>query len=124
MNKVRGQDIETGVPESINIAITATFTAEPLEVPLRFWMERLGFAPKIAFAPYNQVFQQLLDPNSLLSNNQAGINIVLLRLQDWLRYESTGNGGGAVVRSQSTFRTNIERNVQDLIRILKSAAEH
>ncbi len=44
------------------LVITATFTAEPLDDVLEFWMGELGLASAIEFAPYNQVFQQLLDP--------------------------------------------------------------
>ena len=72
--------IETTKP---TIAITATFTAELIEEPLTYWMQELGIQSKIVFAPYNQVFQQLLDPSSLLSKNDDGINIVLIRLEDW-----------------------------------------
>jgi hypothetical protein len=52
------------------IAISATFTAEPVEEALAFWMRELGFSSVIEFAPYNQVFQQLLDPSSLFSKNR------------------------------------------------------
>ena len=58
------------------IAIASTFTAEPVEDPLAFWMDELGQIASIKFAPYNQVFQQLLDPNGLLATNRQGINIV------------------------------------------------
>lgn len=68
------------------IVIAATFTAEPLEMPLRFWLQELGMNSRITFAPYNQVFQQLLDPTSAMSSNAGGINILLLRFEDWGRY--------------------------------------
>ena len=64
------------------IAISATFTAEPIESPLCFWIEELGFRHSIEFAPYNQVFQQLLDPSSLLSRNTEGVNLVMVRFED------------------------------------------
>jgi FkbH-like protein/FkbM family methyltransferase len=64
-------------------AIAATFTAEPLADPLSFWFDRLGLRARTAFAPYGQVFQQLLDPSSLLGANSAGVNIVCVRPQDW-----------------------------------------
>jgi FkbH-like protein/FkbM family methyltransferase len=67
------------------IAITATFTAEPLEESLAFWMKEFQAEPKIVFAPYNQVFQQLLDPSSLLNLNTSGLNVILVRLEDWMR---------------------------------------
>ncbi len=55
------------------IAITATFTAELIEESLSYWMQELCIPFNTEFAPYNQVFQQLLDPASLLSTNQHGV---------------------------------------------------
>jgi FkbH-like protein len=65
------------------VAVTATFTVEPLEESLAFWLEQINMPASIAFAQYNQVFQQLLDPSSLIATNQGGINVVLVRLEDW-----------------------------------------
>ena len=73
------------------IVISATFTAEPVEEALAFWMAEIGRSGSIEFAPYNQVFHQLLDPNGLLGRNRQGINIVLLRLEDWLRFQEDAN---------------------------------
>ena len=72
----------------VHIAIAGTFTAEPIEVALEFWLQKLGLPYSISFAPYNQVFQQLVDPGSLFSLNkdtesQHALNILLLRLEDW-----------------------------------------
>ena len=64
------------------IAITSTFTAEPLEPVLKYWLKELELPAVASFAPYQQVFQQLLDPTSLLAQNQRGANVILLRLQD------------------------------------------
>ena len=66
------------------IAIAPSFTAEPIEDSLNFWMEELGIKSEIEFAPFNQIFQELLDPNSLLAQNQDGVNLILLRLEDWV----------------------------------------
>src|SRR5258708_3797610 len=95
-------------------AITSTFTAEPLEAPLAFWMKELGIPAEFAFAPYNQVFQQLLDPSSLLLRNRDGFNIVLLRLTDWQRFEENA--------SVAEAREKIERNVRELAGTLKAVA--
>jgi FkbH-like protein/FkbM family methyltransferase len=67
------------------IAITATFTAEPLGDSLSFWMKEFRLPHKIVFAPYNQLFQQLLDPLSLFSMNGNGINVILVRFEDWIK---------------------------------------
>src|SRR5437870_4139075 len=85
------------------IAIAATFTAEPVEEALEFWMDELGRSGSIAFAPYNQVFQELLDPGSLLSRNREGINVLLVRLEDWERF-------GAGSSSQAGRAEHLSRN--------------
>ncbi|MDQ2869982.1 MAG: HAD-IIIC family phosphatase [Acidobacteriota bacterium] len=64
------------------IAVASTFTADPVETALRFWMQELQVPATILFAPYGQVFHQLLDPSSLFSTNQRGINVLVVRLDD------------------------------------------
>ena len=95
------------------IAITATFTAEPIEDGLSFWIKELGRPAEIQFAPYHQVFQQLLDPSSLLGANQYGVNVVLVRIEDWQRYTEA---------AESVIEES-ERNVRELVGALKSASE-
>lgn len=105
------------------LRLTATFTAEPVEEVLAFWMEELDTPARIEFAPYNQIFQQLLDPSGLLSTNKRGVNIVLLRLDDWLRdgadVESRAGGDSWTTTAEET----VERNLQDFIAALRSAVE-
>ena len=66
------------------LAIAATFTAEPIAPVLTSWLETLGLDAEVTFAPYNQVFQQLLDGQTLLARNQ-GLNVLLVRFEDWMR---------------------------------------
>jgi amino acid adenylation domain-containing protein/FkbH-like protein len=101
---------ETATGPKKTLAITATFTAEPLAEPLRYWLRELELDSKIEFAPYNQIFQQLLTPSSLLGCNEAGLNIVLLRLEDW--QQTTGNGVSGA----------IERNLREFVAALRSAS--
>ena len=61
------------------IAISANFTAELLEPGLNFWRRELGWDYEIRFAGYNQIFQQLLDPDGLFARNRRGVNVVLVR---------------------------------------------
>src|SRR5262245_52920619 len=72
------------------LAITSTFTAEPVREALAFWMKELGWHYEIRFAPYNQVFQQMLDTGGLLRANRNGVNVALLRLEDWARADEEG----------------------------------
>jgi hypothetical protein len=73
------------------IAVSATFTAEPIQESLAFWMQQLDLPATVMFAPYNQVFQQLLDPTSLLLSNQMGVNVILIRLEDWYSSSSVAS---------------------------------
>ncbi len=68
---------------SVLVAVAATFTADPLAESLEFWFAELGLPHTVQFAPAHQVFQQLVDPGSLLNTHRAGVNVVLIRWQDW-----------------------------------------
>jgi FkbH-like protein/FkbM family methyltransferase len=67
----------------LNLCIASTFTAEPIEDTLRYWGDQFGFSVHVHFAPYSQVFQQLLDAESLFRKNSDGISAILLNLEDW-----------------------------------------
>lgn len=79
-----------------SVVVTATFTAEPIELALRFWLKELGADGGVRFAPYNQVFQQLLDPHSLLARNRGGVNLVLVRFEDLLQFHPDGRRAEAL----------------------------
>ncbi len=85
---------------SVGVAIAATFTAEGLEAPLSFMLEQAGLAGDIAFAPYHQLFQELLSPASVLARNAgaSGIGVVLLRLEDFVRDAEPGADLPVLVR--------------------------
>ena len=68
---------------AVNLVIASTFTAEPLEDSLKFWGDHFGVQINLEFAPYNQIFQQLLDTGSALRRNSDGVNVILLGLEDW-----------------------------------------
>ena len=72
-----------GNEQAVSIRIAANFTVEPIEEFLAYWMVELGIPAEIRFAPYNQVFQQLLE-GGLLRSNRGGINLVALDLDAWL----------------------------------------
>lgn len=80
------------------LAICATFTAEPLEPTIRFWCRSLDLELAPSFAPYGQVFQQLLDPTSALSANRKGVGLLLLRLVDFLRDQPAGAPAASLER--------------------------
>lgn len=103
LNEVSGSD-------NINLAISATFTAEPIENYIKWWGKQVNMNLEVKFTPYNQVFQQLLDKSSLISTNN-GINILLVRFEDFIRDENT---------SAELKCKKIEESFNELIQILYS----
>ena len=99
--------------EQISINIAASFTADSLEVPLRFWMEELRQPVRIQFAPYGQLFQQLLTYTGSLSSSNNDIDVTLVRLEDW--------GGASATNAPGSFESEIERNVGDFLQCLRAA---
>src|SRR5262249_5316012 len=75
------------------VAVRATVTAEPVEGAMVYWIEQMEMECGIEFAPYNQVFQQLLDKESLLRRNRRGLNVLLVRVEDWHKQGVSGRGG-------------------------------
>jgi FkbH-like protein len=110
--------ISAGAPSAVDaskeltsaIAISATFTPEALEPTLACWLRKLKLEFPIRFASYNQVFQQLLDPAGLFAANRNGLNVVLVRFEDWVRF-----------RDQVSI-PELEENVRHLASAVRSAA--
>jgi len=102
------------------LAVAASFTAEPVEEVLGFWMRRLGLPSRIRFAPYDQVFQQLLDPSSLLGSNAGGVDVLLVRPLDWLR---TALDDGVAIDSGAEARARAERGAGELADAVAASAE-
>lgn len=67
------------------LAVSATFTPELMVHHIDWWGRQFGMEIETAFAAYNQVFQELLDESGLISTN-TGVNLLMVRFEDWLRY--------------------------------------
>ncbi|MBT8381213.1 MAG: FkbM family methyltransferase [Ignavibacteriaceae bacterium] len=81
-------DVENAAEEvKSKICISSTFTTDPIKDSLEYWNHYFGLSSDISFAPYNQVFQELLNPESLLNQNDNGTNVIILGLEDWTRKE-------------------------------------
>lgn len=85
---------ETGAAYDVNpplqVAVSATFTSEPISEYMTWWCKQFNMPVKVSFAGYHQVFQELLDPNSLLADND-GVNLLLIRFEDWIRDNTASN---------------------------------
>ena len=98
--------------DALSIRIAANFTVEPIEEFLTYWMSKLGIRADIRMAPYNQVFQQLLE-GGLLRTNRSGVNLVALDLDAWLPAGPT-----------SEARPKLERAIDDFISVLRTAGSN
>jgi len=86
------------------LLVAGNFTVEPIEDSLRFWLEHRGRAHEIIYAPYNQVFTQLMDPKSELNRSGADFLLLLIRLEDWVGSDDDAD---------------LERNIDDLLNSLE-----
>src|SRR5271169_1792959 len=102
--------VDRAVTNAVNLRIAANFTVEPIEESLAYWLSELQIPAEIRFAPYNQVFQQLLE-GGLLRSNRDGVNLVALDLDAWL-----------VAGSFEEARVQLDRTVSDFLGVLRSAA--
>jgi FkbH-like protein len=115
MTAINTDQASTAGRPARRVVVAATFTAEPLKESIDFWMRELELPAAVEFAPYDQVFQQLLDPGSMLSQNKNGVNVALIRFDDWTRPRSGSRGPR--VREQT-----LDRNADDLIKAARAAA--
>lgn len=98
------------------IIIASTFVAEPIETVLAFWMKKFNLPTTIEFTPYNQIFQALLDPQSPFVNNKNGINIILFRIEDWIRYADESSSPHEQIQ-------RLKLNTQDLLAAITTAIQ-
>lgn len=68
-----------------DIVMVATFTAAAMNEYFEYWFDYLGWKARLVHAPFNQVFQALLDSTSALRRNRSGFGVVLVRFDDLLR---------------------------------------
>jgi len=99
---------------NFHFAISATFTAEPVQPVLEFWGRRLDLGLNVHFAPYNQVSQALLDPAGSLASNRQGVNVILVRFEDLAQFD----------RHDPATLTRIESNLRTLLDLVRAAAVH
>lgn len=68
-----------------SMAVSSTFESEHLNESVNLWIKKFAMPCDLVFTPYSQVFQQIMFEDSIIRKNQEGINIILLRLEDWIQ---------------------------------------
>lgn len=97
--------------QTLPVHLLATFTAQPLQAHLDYWLRKWNLPARLTFAPYAQVFQQMLDPESVARRNCEGVNLFLVRFEDWVQ----GIEGEVGLHQ-------LEENVEIFIEILRRAS--
>lgn len=70
--------------EQLRVVLAATFTADPIRDYIQAWSHQFHREVEVQIAPYNQVFQELLNSTSLTCTNE-GVNLLMVRFEDWIR---------------------------------------
>jgi len=99
-------------------AISASFTAEVLQEFLDFWFQKLGWRREVRFAQFNQVFQELLNPSSLLRSNRRGHNLVMVRLDDLLGAERE-----TIAKNPAGIASKLSRVLDDLLDAVNASVQ-
>jgi FkbH-like protein len=84
------QDLDREIPADLpkvvarRIAIAANFTIEPIVEVLEHWAARLALRLRVEFAPYDQIEQQLLDPNGLFRAGKGTLGFIVVDVDAWV----------------------------------------
>lgn len=109
-NRKQVNDEISPTPPEARIALSASFTAEPIQAPLEFWSRQLQRPWAVRFAPFNQLYQTLHDPASEFARNRHGLNVMLVRLEDLGQFSRLD--GEALAQMESNFDRLLDEAAQ------------
>lgn len=112
--QVAPTEARTAVP----VAVTATFTADPVRQSLASGAAELGHPVELRFAPYAQVVQTLLDDAGPIDVAPGSATVVLLRWEDWLPQSLADD-----TRSLVTVVPLLEQTLHDLVAALRQCRD-
>lgn len=95
------------------LPIAASFTVEPLESAMNFWLSKLKLPLKQSILPYSQLLEHLVNPKSLFFCNASKYNVILFRFEDIFRYNNKQN-----------HTTAVNNYLNELIAAIRKAAEY
>jgi oxalate---CoA ligase len=97
-------------PTNAVVAIAATFTLDPLLPALRFALQEAGFSFDVRVAPHHQLFQELRSSTGLLAANAGGIDVIIMRFEDFVRNVENAAEAQAVIRQTASELRNALRD--------------
>ena len=100
---------------NLNIVVSTTFMGDLLKSSLTFWADQFNLPLNLTFTGINSVFPQLLSPDSEIRQN-TGINILLIRFDDWCRVE---DGFETDQNLSSSLEQKFQQNINEFVATLK-----
>lgn len=99
-----GEFVSSLSRKKVVMTVVSSFESGPVGEPMEFWLNKLRIDYKLQFAPYSQMFQQLIDDTGLLCRSSQGIGILLFRLEDWIQGMDAKDARLAAVLTDNTNR--------------------
>jgi FkbH-like protein len=82
-NTPRGERTKMSAGSDTPVVVAANFVVEPLGPILNHWLTVFGLAPRLVYAPFDQIHQELANPRSLTRTNAGGFNLICLDPASW-----------------------------------------
>lgn len=101
------------VTRPLQIGLASSFAATLLEKIFPFWSKQASLPLQVKFAPYNQIIQHLLDPESPFFSADQSLNFFLIRPEDWARFE----------KDATAKKRAVEHCTQTFIAALRQASD-
>ncbi|MBW4084439.1 SDR family NAD(P)-dependent oxidoreductase [Paenibacillus sp. S150] len=121
------QFIEKFDKTSRKINIASTFTAEPVQEGLMYWLKLWDWPYELRLTSYNQMIQDLFHLGSTLYVDDTELNILFVRFEDWYRYftdeDDEGNYSGILTYSEEVLLF-YEQYLNEFVSALHFYAQH
>jgi len=69
----------------VNTVFCGSFVIEPIKPYIKKFAKTFNYRINMEFTEYNQILQELINDSGKLAINKNGINVVLVRLEDYIR---------------------------------------
>ena len=97
----------------IRVGIVASFNADSLVPYLGVQLVRRGFAPEFYLAPYSQIYQECMSPDSGIKRDRCDVSFILWRIEDLL--------SGQLDQGLDSPKAALEDTESEMARLLEAA---
>ena len=104
----------------LNIAIIGTFMVEALQAPLSDALKELDASFRIRVVYSTDLVHHIQGPSGVLAGNTEGLNVVLLRFEDWNNFEDPQESEKETLPQLYTL---VERRMGGFCEVLECAVE-